>query len=64
LAASAEKYSEHPLARAVVEYALGEGLELEDVKDFQVTPGKGVRGFLNGEPLLVGSLRFFRGRKS
>jgi len=63
LAASAEKHSEHPLARAVVEYAEGEGLELEDVKDFQVTPGKGVRGFLNGEPLLVGSLRFLEEEK-
>jgi len=58
LTASAEKYSEHPLARAVVEQAEQEEIALSDVKDFQVVPGRGVRGSLNGKQLLVGSLRF------
>ncbi len=57
-AASAEKYSEHPLARAVVVHAEGKGIVLSDMKDFQVVPGKGVRGNLDGQPLRVGSLRY------
>lgn len=42
LAASAENYSEHPLAKAIVEYAKNRGLEPKDVVDFEATPGRGV----------------------
>ena len=45
LAASLEHYSEHPLAKAVVEEYKGEYL---DVSDFKAVAGQGVQGTING----------------
>jgi Cd2+/Zn2+-exporting ATPase len=59
LAASIERASEHPLGRAIVEYALAQGIELVEVTDFQAVPGKGVRALLNGHTVYVGSPAFF-----
>lgn len=42
LAASAERYSEHPLGKALVKYAENHSFELLEVKDFQSMPGIGV----------------------
>ena len=56
LAASLEKNSEHPLAKAVT--AAAEGLKLFDISDFEALPGHGLRARLNGKELLGGSLRF------
>ena len=57
-AASLELESEHPLARAVVDRALTDGVVLEECKDVQVVPGMGVQGFVRGELVLVGSPNF------
>lgn len=46
LAASLEKYSEHHLAKPIVEKARTENLELLDVKNFEAVAGKGVKGDL------------------
>ena len=56
LAASLEKNSEHPLARAVTEEA--EGLTLTEVSDFEALPGHGLRASLEGKELLGGSLTY------
>jgi Cu2+-exporting ATPase len=56
LAASLEKNSEHPLAKAVT--AEAEGLPLSEISDFEALPGHGLRGFLDGRELLGGSLKF------
>ncbi|MBQ6160271.1 MAG: heavy metal translocating P-type ATPase [Oscillospiraceae bacterium] len=56
LAASLEKPSEHPLAKAVT--AAAEGLPLWEVRDFEALPGHGLRASLDGKELLGGSLRF------
>ncbi len=56
LAASLEKNSEHPLARAVT--AEAEGLMLSEVSDFEALPGHGLRARLNGKELLGGSLKY------
>ncbi len=56
LAASLEKNSEHPLAKAVVSAAAGQ--PLSEISDFEVLPGHGLRGRLNGKELLGGSLKF------
>ena len=42
-AASTEKYSEHPLGKAVLRLAEEEGVLLEEATDFNSMPGKGVR---------------------
>ncbi|MBO4411758.1 MAG: heavy metal translocating P-type ATPase [Lachnospiraceae bacterium] len=56
LAASLEKNSEHPLAKAVT--AAAEGLTLEEVQGFEALPGHGLRAVLDGKELLGGSLSF------
>jgi len=58
LTASAESASEHPLARAIVETALEQGLEFADVKGFSATPGKGIVAEVEGKSVQVGSLRW------
>jgi Cu+-exporting ATPase len=58
IAASVESQSEHPLARAIVESAKQEKIELRDVTDFQSTTGGGVSAKLDGKGVLVGKEKF------
>jgi len=62
LAASLEQYSEHPLARALVEAARSRGLPLDRVEGFHSVPGQGVVGTIGGRRLGLGSERFARDR--
>jgi len=57
-AASLESRSEHPLARAVVQFARVELLTGETFAapgDFQARPGRGVRGSIDGHSILLGT---------
>jgi P-type Cu+ transporter len=58
IAASLESHSEHPLARAIVEVAKKERIELHDPSNFQSTTGGGVSGKLDGKIVLVGKEKF------
>ena len=58
IAASIEQNSEHPLARAVVNYAKEQGCRLEPVNDFQSVTGGGVKGKVNGKTVLLGKRKF------
>jgi len=57
LAASAEKYSEHPLAEAVRAAARARGLAVSEPQNFEAVPGHGVRAQVDGKPVGVGSYR-------
>jgi Cd2+/Zn2+-exporting ATPase/Cu+-exporting ATPase len=57
LAASAERYSEHPLAEAVRAAATERGLRLAEPAGFEAVPGVGVRVRLDGHSVTVGSRR-------
>ena len=57
LAASIERLSEHPLAQAVVRAAREKNLPLMDVQDFENIAGKGVRGKIGNNVVMVGSGR-------
>ncbi|MFZ0547627.1 MAG: cation-translocating P-type ATPase [Candidatus Promineifilaceae bacterium] len=57
LAASAERYSEHPLAEAVRAAAQAQNLSLYDPQGFEAVPGLGVRAKVNGRDVTVGSQR-------
>ena len=57
LAASAERYSEHPLAQAVREAAHQRELPLFEPVDFQAMPGMGVRAQIDGRAVAIGSRR-------
>ncbi|MFT4128898.1 heavy metal translocating P-type ATPase [Labrys sp. (in: a-proteobacteria)] len=58
LAASVERASEHPLARAVVAAAEAKGLALSAVVDFDSPTGKGARGTVEGRLVLLGNAAF------
>lgn len=60
LAASVERGSEHPLAEAMVAYAVEKGVDLLPVESFKAVPGQGVKAFVSGKEVLVGSRRFMR----
>ena len=60
MAAALQSGSGHPLARAVVEAASGQKLTLPGVTQMQTTPGKGLRGLVNGDDVLIGSLRWMQ----
>jgi Cd2+/Zn2+-exporting ATPase len=59
LAASVEARSEHPLARAVVDFAKSKRLPLFDCKGFCSYTGRGVIGMLGGRSIAVGNIGLF-----
>ena len=62
LAAIAEKYSEHPLAKAVLAAARERGLEVPDPEAFKIEIGFGVTARSGGENILVGKEDLLRDR--
>lgn len=60
LTAAVEKKSEHPLAEAIVEYAIDLGIEIPDAQDFESVTGKGVKAKVNGSIILIGNDRFMK----
>ena len=59
LAASTERYSEHPLAEAVRAAAAERRLGLSEPERFESVPGFGVRATVHGHAITVGSRRMF-----
>jgi P-type Cu+ transporter len=57
LAASAERYSEHPLAEAVRDAARRRGLVSLEPSEFTAVPGQGVRAEVDGHTVVVGNRR-------
>jgi Cu+-exporting ATPase len=57
LAASLEQLSEHPLAAAIVSAARERDFVLDQTEGFENLAGKGVRGILAGQEVMVGSPR-------
>ncbi len=55
LAASAEQFSEHPLAKAIVAHARSRGVGTSDPDGFSNDPGYGVVATVDGRTLLVGN---------
>jgi Cu+-exporting ATPase len=62
LAASVERASEHPLARAIVDAAKDKGVEFAEVTEFRATSGGGAEGRVLEDRVLVGTLRFLKER--
>jgi Cd2+/Zn2+-exporting ATPase/Cu+-exporting ATPase len=58
VAASAERYSEHPLARAIMAAANGAALGLVDPEQFSYTPGKGISCRVDAAETVVGTRAF------
>ena len=60
LAASLEKRSEHPLAKAILKYVGEQQLTVEDVSEFEALPGNGLTAVRNGVKLAGGNYAFIR----
>jgi Cu+-exporting ATPase len=53
--ASLNKYSEHPLAEAIVKYGKEKNISFSDIDDFAAVAGKGVTGTINGKKIALGN---------
>ncbi len=63
IAGSLEKYSEHPLAQAVVQKAKEERVKLTSVQNFKAIPGKGVKAVFDKQKILLGTRRLMKDNK-
>ncbi|MHB8963520.1 MAG: heavy metal translocating P-type ATPase [Saccharofermentanales bacterium] len=57
LTASAERGSEHPVARAIVEDAEKKGFTLRSPEDFKAVPGRGIDAVVGGRHVLAGNVK-------
>lgn len=55
VASSLESRSEHPLAQAIVDSAIEQEIDPEDISDFQAIAGHGVEAQFNGNQILFGN---------
>lgn len=53
--ASLNKYSEHPLAEAIVKYGNEKNISFSNVDDFTAVAGKGVTGTVDGKKIALGN---------
>ena len=63
IAASLEQSSEHPLSRAVIDYAKDKNAKIESVQNFESVPGGGIKGKLNGQNIILGKQKFLEDEK-
>jgi Cu+-exporting ATPase len=55
--ASLEKKSEHPIAHAIINYAQGKNITLQEVRDFEALEGRGIKGVIGDTEYFVGNTR-------
>jgi Zn2+/Cd2+-exporting ATPase len=60
IAASAEKYSNHPTAKALAQLAGEAGVALVEPKDFAETAGRGVGASIDGAKIFVGRAQWLK----
>ena len=56
--ASLEKYSEHPIAKTIVEFAKNKNIELAEVDNSEIVAGKGIKGTFKDTNLYSGNMDF------
>ncbi len=62
-AATADRRSSHPLAKAILSYADKQKIPVEEPEDFNVVKGRGVKAKLDGKSLLLGNKAFMEESK-
>ncbi len=60
VAAAAEKYSNHPTAKALVQLATETGVPLIEATDFAETAGRGIQARLAGDKVVIGRARWLQ----
>ena len=63
VAASAEKYSNHPTAKALAQLAAEAGVTLSEPKNFTETAGRGIKAEVDGATILVGRAQWLKDNK-
>jgi Cu+-exporting ATPase len=58
MSASLERASEHPLAGAIIAGAESRGISIPAAQEFESATGKGVRGVVDGSPVLLGNRKW------
>lgn len=58
IAYSIEQKSEHPLSKAVCEYAKENGIKEKEVTNFSILSGNGIQGEIDGEKVFGGNEKF------
>ncbi len=56
--ASIEKMSEHPLAEAIVNYAIDKGYAFPNIEEFKAVPGKGINALVDSKRYYIGNYRY------
>lgn len=59
-AAGVEKYSEHPLGKAVRRFAAQDGIQTPESSNFRSFPGQGAEALINGQKIQVGNGKFVK----
>ena len=60
LAASAEKYSNHPTAKALAQLAEEAGVPLAEPKDFAESAGRGIKARVDGAEIVIGRAQWLK----
>lgn len=60
IAASAEKYSNHPTAKALAELSAEAGVPLAEPKDFAETAGRGIKAQVDGADIVIGRAQWLK----
>ena len=56
-AVALEARSEHPFAKAILEYAKEKDISIREIQNFETLPGRGVKGTYNGQTVYGGNRR-------
>ncbi|MCS6813763.1 MAG: heavy metal translocating P-type ATPase, partial [Cyanobacteria bacterium] len=60
LSAAVERYSEHPLGEAIVQYARTQGVDIVEAQHFQAIAGSGTQAQVNGQWVYLGTARWLQ----
>ena len=61
-AAAVERYSEHPLAKAIIKKAAGIGTAVPEPDEYRVVPGMGIEATVNGKRIILGNRDMLRNK--
>lgn len=55
--ATLENKSEHPIAHAVINYAKSKNIKINEISNFEIIKGKGLKGTINGREYFAGNTK-------
>ncbi len=58
IAAAIDTHSDHPIARAIIDFAAEKGIDFPRSDDFKTMQGRGAEGSIDGHPYFVSNHRF------